>query len=749
MSRVARPLSLILLLALLALAGVWTAGRVSPGYTLDLGPDEWGRVQNANDWEDNGRFTYRWTRGQTRFRLPALETPRRLVLRLDGTRPAGAAPAEVTLRLDGREVSNFAPASGPHLYHFVYDGADPWRWETLVQVDTAPFSASGDARELGVIIDRLHFSAPPKAAALRTSGNPLWALVALWAAVGAATLLMGRTLGWTWEGAAALAASLLLALSALLAWGRPATLGWASLLLTLSCAGAGVGLIFRHRGVSGAGSTSGRPREQDSPTSAVAPTPQARGKRPPFRPNPWAVICLALALLIATLPLLTRWLPEGGSWALHVMEPFYPRTGPMPRSLQRWLPLLAVAVVAVPFVNSDLRRLLKGAWAAGRRLTPTLRPPGRWLLLGLLFVPLGYALQARVLWGDGPHLIARIGAGYRFSEAAMLPFFVHATLFGWTEQLWGWSVPDVYTAVSLAAGALYVTFSAALSDALGRTRNGNAEGSRFPAALVFGLLVTLATVQFGFGYLENYAFVTVALMALFWRMVCCLQARGSPAAVVVLWVVACACHLQALFVGPAVLYTVVRAWRQVPSGKARWRQIWVTVGAGVVPVVVLVALFLAAGYDTSSLLRGGWSRGNNPYLFVPLRSDATYTLFSLRHLANLVNEHFLVAPVVLPLLLAVIACCRRRISWGDPLIIALGLGSAGLLLFASTAYPDLGAAMDWDLLAPAALAYTLLAGLLFSWGVPEGQDRRYGATVLLTSATVHTGLWVLLNARLL
>jgi hypothetical protein len=368
-----------------------------------------------------------------------------------------------------------------------------------------------------------------------------------------------------------------------------------------------------------------------------------------------------------------------------------------------------------------------------------------------LFVPLGYALRAKVLWGDGPHLIAHISAGYRFKEAELLPFLAHASAFRWTERLWGWSVPDVYTAVSLAAGALYVTFSAALSDSLGRTPEGGQTGgrARLVRAFVFGLLCTLATIQFGFGYLENYAFVTVALLALLWRMVCCLQDRGSPASVVALWVLACACHLQALLLGPAVLYTVVRAWRSSPSGRARWRGIGVTVLAGVLAVLALAGLLLAAGYDPSSLFRGGWSRGNNPYLFVPLRSDATYTLFSLRHLANLVNEHVLVAPVVLPLLLAVLFCYHRRISWRDPVLIGVALSAAGLLFFASTMYPDLGPAMDWDLFAPVALPYTLLAGLVFARAVPRDRDVGYGATVLLASAGIHTVLWVLLNARLL
>jgi hypothetical protein len=149
------------------------------------------------------------------------------------------------------------------------------------------------------------------------------------------------------------------------------------------------------------------------------------------------------------------------------------------------------------------------------------------------------------------------------------------------------------------------------------------------------------------------------------------------------------------------------------------------------------------------LLAGDWTRGNNPYMLVPLSSQDTYTLVSWTHLANLVNEHALVAPVALPLLVLVALWYHRRLPWRDPLVVALLLSAAGLLLFASTLYPDLGAANDWDLFAPAALPYTLLAGFAFTRAVRDGEGKAFAAMVLLFSAGAHAALWVLQNAMLL
>jgi|GEM_PF-539027 len=701
-----------IVLLLLALAGLWTAGRLAGGYTLDLGGAEWGRIQNANDWEEHGSYTYRWTRDATALRLPHIGAPRIVTIRLDGTRPAGIPPAEVTLSLDGQDLATFLPPAGPALYQVVYDVPDAWRWETVVGVRTAPFTPPGDPRTLGVIVDRLHFSAPLAPPA------PPWLLVILWAAVGLAASALAHLLEWPVSWRAILPVALVVALIALYGPARQAALPWAGLLLAVFGLGAVV-----------AGFCRARHGEDDAPERA--------GEGGALVMGPFVIACLVLAVGVALFPLLAPLLGGAKSWGLKMLEPFYPQTGFLPRAVQRLLPLAVVALVAVPAVSRDTALLGEWLWRGWRRATWRLRPAGRALLLGLLFVPLGYLLRARILWGDGPSLIGRIGAGYRFNEPEMLPFLVHTTLYQWAERLWGWSVPDVYVVTGLFLGALYVALAAALGDTLGRTRPEK--------GLVFGLLITLGTIEFGFGYLENYAFVTVALLALFWQMARCLQGRGSPAVVAALWVVAGVCHLQALLVGPAVVYTLVRALREPGNS----RRVWRTLLAGLLTAALLLGLFLAAGYDLGHLFRGAWTRGNNPYMLVPLRSAETYTLFSLTHLLNVVNEHLLVAPVVLPLLGLVAAFHWRRMPWRDPLAVALALGAAGLVLFASTLYPDLSAAMDWDLFAPAALPYTLLAGYLFARAVPEGRGKEYAALVLLFSAGTHAALWVLLNARLL
>ena len=742
MHRVWRLLLCTLALFLLALAGVWAAGRLSPAYTLDLGPQEWGRIQNSNDWQEteDGAFTYRWTRAVTRFRLPALGTPRRLTLRLAG-RPEGMEAAPVTLALDGRDTARFVPASAPCLYHIVYDGPSATNWETVVEVRTTPFRPAGDPRELGVAVDRLHVSPPLRATA------PNWALVGLLAAVGLAVLVLAEVLGWPHYIGGIVATLAVLALSALLAWARPAALPWSGLALLTLLAGEGVAAVWADRPARrGKASRMERPemaagREAGAPLPPAEPEAKASG-----RPDALALMLVMLALLLALLPVLGRWLPggdpDGGFWALHMLDPFYPHTGPIPRRLQPWLPLLAVAFAAIPMLNGELRHLGRWLWEAGELATRRVRPAGRWLLLGLLFVPLGYALRARILWGDGAHLIARIGAGYRFAEPEMLPLFVQSMLYQWTSAWWGWSVPDTYALTGLALGALYIALAAALGHTLGR--------SRFEQAFVFGLLTTLAIVQFGFGYLENYGYVTVAFLALFWQMIRCLRGEGLPAVVAALWVVAGACHLQALLLGPAVLYVLIRALRSAPAGGARWRRGLGVLLAGLGCAAVLMGLFLAGGYDLGHLWRGDWARGNNPYMLVPLQAKAPYyTFFSLRHLANVLNEQLFVAPVVLPMLILVLVWHRRRVPWRDPVFIALALGAAGLLLFAATLYPDLSAPMDWDLFGVSALPYTLLAGLVYNRAVPEGRGKRYAATVLLVAAGVHAAMWVLQNAQLL
>jgi hypothetical protein len=254
----------LIVLFLLSRAGLWTAGRLSPDYTLDLGGAEWGRIQNANDWEFHGSYTYRWTRDVTRFRLPHLGTPRMVTVRLDGTRPEGFPPAVVTLSLDGRDVASFVPPAGP--YQVVYDGPDAWRWETVLEVRTTPFSPPDAPRKLGVIVDRVHFSAP-----LRPPAPP-WVLVVLWVAVGIAAAVLGHLLAWAAVWRSIFPVALVVGLIALFGGDRPAALPWAGVALAVLGAGAVVAWAFRVKGDRSVAEedTSGGPLRQDGRLGSFA-----------------------------------------------------------------------------------------------------------------------------------------------------------------------------------------------------------------------------------------------------------------------------------------------------------------------------------------------------------------------------------------------------------------------------------------------------------------------------------------------
>jgi hypothetical protein len=162
--------------------------------------------------------------------------------------------------------------------------------------------------------------------------------------------------------------------------------------------------------------------------------------------------------------------------------------------------------------------------------------------------------------------------------------------------------------------------------------------------------------------------------------------------------------------------------------------------------------------------------------FVPLLRVTTewqhYTMFSLGHLLDWANEHFLISTFGLPLLLlaAVTDIISRRKSRGASRVGGPSTGDfqpkpgdsgvTQFLIIASLAYllltfvwnPDYGGRRDWDLFAPSAFVYTLLAGYLLA---SQLGDRRQSpessctlarvARLLIATSALHATAWIYYN----
>jgi hypothetical protein len=337
-----------------------------------------------------------------------------------------------------------------------------------------------------------------------------------------------------------------------------------------------------------------------------------------------------------------------------------------------------------------------------------------------------------------------------YNWQAPLTVFLHQRLWQFVaDPQLGWPVEQVYAAVSIICGMIFVYVVLTFMAQLGR--------DPLETAVLTGLMLTTGSMQLFFGYVENYTVVSLALlvtMFLAWRT---LQGEIQLVWPVLGLSIANAFHPSTVFLWPGMLLL---------SGLC-WRRGCVSLGSGVLqtglpPLLIggsVLALMESGGHGLSALLGVDQPGGGDAIWFVPLFETTTrwqhYTMFSAAHLLDWSNVHLLTSPFGLPLIVMVIVTVRRfRLTILDgpadkDYAYFLGLAATTYVLFTWLWNPDYGARNDWDLFAPAAFVYTLLAGYLLVRTWSDRQVLREGGLFIVAILLLHTAAWVFANTHAL
>ena len=399
---------------------------------------------------------------------------------------------------------------------------------------------------------------------------------------------------------------------------------------------------------------------------------------------------------------------------------------------------------------------------------------GRILVVLSLLLIIGFFLFpiAHTRWGDA-YMISRALAwpdpALRLTHSwqAPLDVFVHSRVWLALQQPLHWAddATPVYRLLSPLAGALYLAVVLALT----RMRR------LAPGWLTYGLLVTLGLLQLFFGYVENYSFAAVGVLAYLWL------GLRVPAGASPLWLAATvlamtnATHPSTIVLAPSLLYLGAQSRR---AGNKSWLAVVLEVAA---PMVLIGAatfgLMEFGGHGLRALLTSDRPGGGDARWLVPLFVTTTrweqYTMFSWLHLRDWLNQQLLVAPVVLPALAVLgVSAARPQLnpeidddnyqapisqSLQSPIstsphpifnlqssTLFLSIAAAFYLLFTFLWNPDYGGQRDWDLFSLAALPTTLLLVTV----APRLLRDRYLAPAmapLILVQALHTATWIYQN----
>jgi hypothetical protein len=374
------------------------------------------------------------------------------------------------------------------------------------------------------------------------------------------------------------------------------------------------------------------------------------------------------------------------------------------------------ALLAIPGANMGGAGRVgrpEGRFARLRARTPRLVAAAiSALLLGLFAA---FSSNTHVL-GDGALRLKQmrelgLGDAFRTIVPEPVDYVLHYALDRFVVMPLGLSTLATFRALSYLAGLLFFWTAWAIA---GRLR---ARG--IGAGLTLAYLLCWGGSLMFFGYVEEYALAAAAMLLFFLLGLDFFDSRRGVAPLIATFLVCFFLHNFTIVLLPSLIYACL--WRRKRGGGSRL-------------LLLVPTLLLVAGWMIVVIVK----RGAGTLLLPQAASDPGYFLWSRAHLADMLNELFLVSPAFLVLL-----WLQRGRGWrGDPVrtFVWLAGGSGLLLLF--LADPQLGMARDWDLFSLPLLAFHVALLLGADWS-RVGRITRSAILVLSISAT---SLWIVLNS---
>jgi len=384
-------------------------------------------------------------------------------------------------------------------------------------------------------------------------------------------------------------------------------------------------------------------------------------------------------------------------------------------------------LILVPGVNSRVYRFIEQILSFLQKLFSKKKILG-YAFTSLIFMFLFWLMRTRTHFlGDGTLAMNLLEQGKLFIKwSEPLEIFSHLYLYKFLNLFFIPPAESIYAGLSILAGGIFIFILFFLTKTISE--------NRFDRFFVFFIFLFSGATQLFLGYAEHYTLAYVSVFAYLYFSLRYIQGKVKIFLPILFCLLSIGFHFSSAYLLPSLFFLFILR---------RKNQELVFSLKRVFPYVLILILV--------SILTIYYVRSKNPILleiFVPLLSGRPYapehTLFSFPHLLDILNQHLLLSPVGIILLLSTGMVFKNRIRFINPIVPFLVIVSIAQLFYHFAVDPKLGAGRDWDLFSDMGLTYTLLGIYLF---IRLSQSNRYAATILVFTALLSTSPWFALNAN--
>lgn len=402
------------------------------------------------------------------------------------------------------------------------------------------------------------------------------------------------------------------------------------------------------------------------------------------------------------------------------------------------LPVQILALIlAVLLFIPDMQAIALRSLNLLRRRFSSLSRKTIFIVLSIVLIIGSFLFSAKGnLLGDGAILLRSIPyanpseevpEGFRNQPlVAAIYFFSEGAL----RQVLNAEPHDVYFAIDLAAALVFLALVLACVERLSNNFN---EQILLGCLLFFG-----AGSQFFFGYVENYVLQYITTTAYVLTGWWALERRVHISIPCLLYGLLCGFHLGNLIFLPSLIALILlrgKTNRLVAFGLLGG------LGVGV------IALFFAIGFNIMRFVNHILSGSPD---FLPVLGGSVsffpYSMFSLNHLIDWLNAHFLIVPFGLVIPFAAVLYSRELFR-KNPVLIFLLIATGCGLLFTWIVNSALGIARDWDLFSGFFVPLMILDAYLLAH-FSKNKHTTYILTLIVGLTSLHWSAWIGTNASI-